>query len=85
MVAFLPSDKMRVLLVDPDGAPYVLDGIMAATAQFRPSDKARVCLVDENGTPYKATGGGGGGIDLEIVIPGVATLTFTNGILTAVT
>lgn len=58
---FLPSDKMRVLLVDPDGMPYALDGLFSA-GRFKPSDKARVVLVDEEGVPYKATGGGGGGV-----------------------
>ena len=84
MGTFNPSDTFRVLLVDPDGAPYTLSGTMAQ-GTFKPSDKARVVLVDENGQSYKATGGGGGGVDLTIVIPGVATLTFTNGVLTAVT
>ena len=74
---------MRVLLVDPDGAPYVLAGLMA-NGTFQPSDKARVVLVDEDGNPYKAASGASG-IDATVIITGVATLTFTNGVLTAVT
>ena len=69
MTAFLPSDKMQVLLVDPDGDPYTLAGLFAL-GTFRPSDKARVCLVDENGNPYKASASGGGA---EIQVEGVDT------------
>lgn len=81
--AFNPSDSARVLLVDPAGLPYVLAGIAMAGA-FNPSDSARVVLVDEDGVPYKASGGGAG-IDLDLVITGVGTLTFTGGNLTAFT
>jgi hypothetical protein len=85
MGAFLPSDKMQVLLVDPNGAPYVLAALMA-NGSFLPSDKARAVLVDEDGQPYKAVSGNPiTGIDATVIITGVATLTFTNGVLTAIT
>jgi hypothetical protein len=82
-MAFDPSSSARVVLVDPDGVPYALAGILAM-GSFEPSNQAKVLLVDPDGTPYKANTGSSG-IDATIIITGVATLTFTAGILTAVT
>src|SRR5689334_15166998 len=62
---FLPSDTMRVLLVDPDGVPYDIAGIIGM-GEFFPSDTARVVLVDADGNPYKATGGGGSGPTIQV-------------------
>lgn len=53
---FLPSDKARVLLVDPNGVPYAIGS--GSNGVFLPSTKFRACLVDENGVEYKATGSG---------------------------
>ncbi len=51
-----PSDKARVLLVDPSGVPYSIGS--GSNGVFLPSTKFRACLVDENGVEYKASGSG---------------------------
>src|SRR5215831_16727013 len=76
MGSFVPSDTMRVVLVDPNGVAYdIIDSSFVGS--FNPSDTAQVCLVDPNGNPYKA-GTGGGGSTVFPSTPGLR-LTLTSG------
>jgi hypothetical protein len=71
MGTFIPSDTVRILLVDPDGLPYALG--FGGTGMFVPSNTARALLVDENGIPYKASGGSGSVFIGQLVTGGTPT------------
>jgi|SRR5262245_3531654 len=78
---FLPSDKARVLLVDPDGVPYSIGS--GADGVFLPSTKFRACLVDEHGIEYKATGSGPAtniAAGTDSVNPGATGATITHNL-----